>query len=195
MFAVGILELEVKETAQPALWVEQFTRGDKHAGENLARHIQDVLRKRFHSLGLNAQDAEDLVQDCSTLVFDSIANYDADKGTLDSWLSGYARNVARSWWRGAYTRKKNEASIDAVTEVAVEEDQSLSNSGALEAALGELSPIDQELLQMRFGFGYSFDEIAEMTDLTPVNARKRVSRAVESLRRNPELRIELGFPI
>jgi DNA-directed RNA polymerase specialized sigma24 family protein len=69
----------------------------------------------------------------------------------------------------------------------------LSGSGAVEEAIGLLNPIDQELLQMRFGFGYSFDEIAEMADMTSVNARKRVSRAVESLRRHPGLRRELGF--
>lgn len=192
---VGILELEVKETAQPALWVEQFTKGDKNAGENLGRHIQEVLRKRFAFLGLSAQDAEDLVQECSALVFDGIASFDPRRGTLDAWLSGYARNVARSWWRGAYSKKKNESPFDTYTEVAVEDDVSLANSGALETAIGELNPIDQELLQMRFGFGYSFDEIAEMANLTPVNARKRVSRAVESLRRNPGLREELGFAL
>ena len=188
------LLLEVsKENVQPTRWAEQFVHGDRSVGEKLANHVREVLRKRFLSLGLANQDAEDLVQECATMVFDGIQSFDPEKGSLDSWLSGYARNVARSWWRGAYSKRKLESNLDAVSELADNELVSLDGSGSLEIALGSLHPIDQEMLQMRFGFGYSFDEIAVMADLTPVNARKRVSRAVETLRRNALLRVELGF--
>ncbi|MBS1723191.1 MAG: RNA polymerase sigma factor [Armatimonadetes bacterium] len=178
---------------QPSRWAEQFARGDRRVGDRLADHVRSVLRRRFLALGLTSQDAEDLVQECVVLVFDAIHEFDAGKGNLDSWLSGYARNVARSWWRGAYSRRRSESSLDSVPEVQEEFKTDLAGSGALEAALGELNPIDQELLQMRFCYGYSFDEIAEMADITPVNARKRVSRAVECLRKNEELRHEIGF--
>lgn len=181
------------ESAQPSRWAERYAAGDRSVGNDLAEHVRTVLRKRFASLGLSCQDAEDLVQDCTALVFDGISSFDADKGNLDMWLSGYARNAARAWWRSVYSKRSNETTLEAAPEASDSDQGSLDGSGALEAALSELNPIDQELLQMRFGFGHSFDEIAEMADMTPVNARKRVSRAVECLRRNPELRAELGF--
>lgn len=181
------------EHVQPARWAEQFASGDKSVGDLLAEHVRCVLRRRFFALGMAPQDTEDLVQDCVTLVFDAIDQFDSTKGSLDAWLSGYARNVARSWWRGAYTRRQAEAPLDSAPDAHNEMHPGLAGNGLLEAALSDLSPIDQDLLVMRFGFGYSFDEIAAMADLTPVNARKRVSRAVECLRRNPALRTELGF--
>lgn len=183
----------LQEHVQPARWAEQFAGGDKTVGDQLAEHVRAVLRKRFLALGMSYQDTEDLVQDSVTLIFDAITEFDASKGTLDAWLSGYARNVARSWWRGAYSRRQAETPLESAPESGSELMSSLRGSGTLEAALGDLHPVDQELLLMRFGFGYSFDEIASMSDLSPVNARKRVSRAVEILRRNPALRSELGF--
>lgn len=183
----------LQEHVQPARWAEQFASGDKTVGDQLADHVRVVLRRRFLALGMSQQDTEDLVQDSVTLVFDAISEFDASKGTLDAWLSGYARNVARSWWRGAYSRRQAEAPLDSAPESSNDLIPNLKGSGTLEAALGDLHPVDQELLLMRFGFGYSFDEIASMADLSPVNARKRVSRAVEILRKNPALRSELGF--
>lgn len=183
----------LQEHIQPARWAEQFANGDRTVGDQLADHVHLVLRRRFLALGMSQQETEDLVQDCVTLVFDAIKDFDAAKGTLDAWLSGYARNVARSYWRGAYSRKQSEHSLESAPESGQELVPDLNGSGTLEAALNELHPVDQELLLMRFNFGYSFDEIAEMADLSPVNARKRVSRAVELLRKNPALRIELGF--
>ena len=190
---MGTISIEASESTQPAIWAKQFLEGDRTVGDKLGAHITQTLRRRFHSMGMSQQDTEDLVQECAALVFDGISGFDQSKGSIDAWLSGYARNVARSWWRGAYSKRKLEATLDTVSEIADKSDFNLSGSGALESALGALHPVDQELLQMRFGFGYSFDEIAVMSDLTPVNARKRVSRAVEVLRRHPELRSELHF--
>ncbi|MCW5936449.1 MAG: RNA polymerase sigma factor [Fimbriimonadaceae bacterium] len=175
--------------------MEQYALGDRHSGERLAEHFRAVLRRRFSALGLNSNDVEDLVQDCVTLIFDALGDFDQSKGSLDAWLSGFARNVARSWWRGVYARRESETAFDVVPEMASPDGVDLAGSGALETALSSLSPIDVELLQMRFGFGYSFDEIAHMSGLTPVNARKRVSRAVEALRQNQGLRQEFGFAV
>lgn len=53
--------------------------------------------------------------------------------------------------------------------------------------------IDRELVTMRFSLEMSFDDIAKAANITPVNARKRVSRAVERLRRDPVVREALGL--
>jgi RNA polymerase sigma-70 factor (ECF subfamily) len=184
---------EVQRSRQASVWAQQFASGNRDIGEQLAVHIRAVLRRRFLSLGMSPEDTEDLVQECAALVFGTIREYDASKGSLDSWLSGYARNVAKTWFRAAYARRQGEAPIDLVPEIPEASGLDVLSGAALGAALGELNPIDQELLQMRFGFGLSFDEIAEMANISAVNARKRVSRAVEALRRNPQLRYELGF--
>jgi RNA polymerase sigma-70 factor (ECF subfamily) len=188
-----VQERGFEENIQASIWAEQFSKGERLNGDRLADHVRSVLKRRLLSLGLSIQDTEDLVQDCATLVFDAMQDYDPKRGSLDAWLSGYARNVARSWWRGSYSRRQSESQLDTLTEICIDSAEDIDRSGALEAALAELNPIDQELLRMRFLFGHSFDEIAHLANITPINARKRVSRAVETLRKNPPLRVELGF--
>ncbi len=177
-----------------SIWAQQVAEGNRTQVDQLAAHIRILLRKRFLSLGLTPDETDDLVQECSALVFSAIDKFDSSKGSLDAWVSGYARNLLRSWWRGEYARRNGEMPLDSNRDIAVEEDNGLT-AAALEAAMTELNPIDQELLQMRFGFGYSFEEIADMANIPAVNARKRVSRAVEALRKNPVLRVSMGFAV
>lgn len=190
---MGIEVSESIEGAQCTRWAERFLAGDESIGDQLGQHVRKNLRRRFLAMGLSVQDADELAQDCTVLIFSKFREYDPARGNLETWLSGYARNAARSWWRSVYSRGAREAPMDVTQELHEAPDANLDGSPALEQALGRMNPVDQELLQMRFGFGYSFDEIAEMANLTVVNARKRVSRCVETLRKDPSLRREMGF--
>ena len=63
----------------------------------------------------------------------------------------------------------------------------------IEDAISEFDLAAQELLHMRFGLGYSFEKIGEVTGVDPDSSRAMVSAAVETLRRHPSIRESLGF--
>ena len=63
----------------------------------------------------------------------------------------------------------------------------------IEDAISEFDIAAQELLHMRFGLGYSFEKVGEITGLDPDSSRAQVSAAVETLRRHPSIRESLGF--
>lgn len=63
----------------------------------------------------------------------------------------------------------------------------------IEDAISEFDLAAQELLHMRFGLGYSFEKIGEVTGADPDSSRAQVSAAVETLRRHPNIRESLGF--
>jgi len=183
----------VTEHEQACAWVKQYFDGNEDAGMELGAYIQDILRRRFRALGMPAQEINDLVQDCVVTVFADLHRFDPAKGSLESWLSGFARNAARTWWRSIYNAQAQVLDYDSVPLADRLIEPEVCVSGDLEEALTCLNPIDQELLHMRFGLGHSFDEIAVSANLTPANARKRVSRAVETLRNHPGLRQYFSF--
>jgi len=178
----------VSEHDQAVVWVKQYFDGNADARAQLGAYIQDILQRRFRAMGLPVQEISDLVQDCVVAVLADLDRFDPAKGSLESWLSGFARNAARGWWRSVYNAQATVLDYDSVPLADRVVEPEASVSGDLEEALACLNPIDQELLYMRFALGNSFDEIAESADMTAVNARKRVSRAVESLRNHPGLR-------
>lgn len=161
--------------------------------ETFARHARRILTSRFRQAGLKPGEAEDLTQECLVELITHIDRFDAEKGSVDSWISGFARNAVKSWWRREIPRRSSELPYAQVPESGLAMKESLMEISAIKYGLGEFPLVDQELLYMRFGLGMSFEDISVNANMTCVNARKRVSRAVERLRRDPAIREALGF--
>jgi RNA polymerase sigma factor (sigma-70 family) len=174
-------------------WAVLAREGDAEKREAIALYLRDLLVRRFRATGLDADQCQELAQECLFDVISNLARYDETKASLTAWVSGFARTSLRSWRRREYGRNMMETPLDFAPEICAEDDDMNSVDCAVKTCLGSLSLIDQELLYMRFNLGLSFDEIADRSDLTAVNARKRLSRAVDRLRRDPMLRESLGF--
>ncbi len=163
--------------------------GDREPFANQARSI---LLTRFRHAGLDSSEADDLAQECMVDLLQRLDHYDDSRGPIEAWVSGFARNSIRSWYRRESSRKLTETSLDNLSEHA-HPAESAPEVDAIKHGLGELNVVDRELMYMRFSMEMSFDEIAAASDLTAMNCRKRVSRAVERLRRDPSVREALGL--
>lgn len=159
--------------------------------ETFVAHARRVLTSRFRQAGLAPGDAEDLTQECLVELITHFDRFDPSRGTIDQWISGFARNAARSWFRKESGRKLKELPYTSVPEAGLATRE--AEVDGIRDGLAALCLIDQELLYMRFALSLSFDEIAQNTGMTSINARKRVSRAVEKLRKDPAIRELLGF--
>ncbi len=176
-----------------ANWARQTSEGDLRNAENLANYLRQLLVRRFLQLGLQHEESQELAQECLIDVLQNLAKFDSERSALGTWVSGFARTAIRSWRRKEYGRRQSEITYDVAPEVPVADSNISELENSMSATLRKLNVIDQELLHMRFNLGLSFEEIAERSNLTSVNARKRLSRAVDRLRRDPELRSAMGL--
>jgi len=180
---------EILEPGATSALVESRSGDDQ---EPLTNQARTMLLARFRQAGLDTAEAEDLAQECLVDILERMDRYDNAKGPMEAWISGFARNAIRSWYRRESSRKQAETSLDNLGDVA-HPTESSSPIDAIQHGLGELNLVDRELMYMRFSLGMSFEDIARSTDLTAMNCRKRVSRAVERLRRDPGVREALGL--
>jgi RNA polymerase sigma factor (sigma-70 family) len=165
---------------------------DDSTVEPFAEQARRQLMTRFKQAGLDHSESEDLAQECLVDLLQRLDRFDASKGPVEAWVSGFARNAVRTWYRREASRKVSETSLDSLGDSALAAPPE-TELDAIRHCLGELCVIDRELVYMRFSLSMSFDDIAKSTDLTPANCRKRVSRAVEKLRRDPSVRETLGL--
>lgn len=182
-------ETEVNQQTDSRLetWVEKYRIGDRAAGDELVHHLRSQFVARFMYAGLAAPEAEDLAQTCIVDVLKSVGRYDGARSGFETWASGIARNGLRNHYRRREVSRRFEVSSTAAEQTPAPDAENFETVKAIECALGSLSLLDQELLYMRFNQGMSFGEIAASSELTEANARKRVSRAVEHLRRSPDI--------
>lgn len=176
-----------------ANWARQTSEGDFRNAEQLAAYLRSLLVRRFVQLGVTHEQAQELAQDCLIDVLQNLSKFDEQRSSISTWVSGFARTSIRGWRRREFGRRTSEIGLEIVPEVPVNDSQISEVENSVANSLRRLNVVDQELLYMRFNIGLSFDEIAERTDMTSVNARKRISRAVDRLRRDPELRMVVGL--
>ncbi|HTD63267.1 MAG TPA: RNA polymerase sigma factor [Verrucomicrobiae bacterium] len=160
-------------------------KGDAAAfGALYDRYVEAVYRYVFYRVR-NDADAEDLVSDVFMRALRAIPRYEPRVAFL-AWLYRIARNAVIDRARRSRTQISFEDALahPGVDQV-VEPDASvlaLSDKVAVRGALAKLTPLQQEVIVLRFVEGYSTHEIAALVGKREGTVRGIQFRALEALR-------------
>jgi RNA polymerase sigma-70 factor (ECF subfamily) len=160
-------------------------KGDAAAfGALYDRYVDAVYRYVFYRVR-NDADAEDLVSDVFTRALRAIPRYEPRVAFL-AWLYRIARNAVIDRARRSRTQITFEDALahPGVDQV-VEPDATilaLSDKEAVRGALAKLTPLQQEVIVLRFVEGYSTREIADLVGKREGTVRGIQFRALEALR-------------
>jgi len=181
--------MEAGETEAVAL----AQAGDDEAfGALVERHSRAVFRLAFRMTG-NEQDAEDVVQETFLNAYRRLRRFEL-RSSFGTWVHRIAVNCSldliRARQREAERRRPAEAapgrdllSVPAGDPTPERRALSAELRQRLEAALGELSPMERAAFVMRHLEGLSIDEIGRMLGRRPDAAKNCVFRAVQKIRR------------
>jgi RNA polymerase sigma-70 factor (ECF subfamily) len=164
------------------------------AGDPAAqRLLVERLSRRVRSIALavlgNTADAEDASQAIFMEVLQSLGSYQG--GKLSAWADRISVRTAARHARQRRVRGARDAGIDP--EELVSELGSVTEGSVprpIVEYLGELAETRRVALVLRHVMGYTVDEIAELTEVSPNTVKDRLLRAREQLRRT--LRRELS---
>lgn len=168
--------------------IDRYGRGDQWAGEQLEMVVRSLLSRRIRRCDVSQQEADELIQESIFQVFSRIGEYCESKGNFDAWISGFAMNSVRAHRRRETRTRTTSIPVEDTFELSYEIAPHDGERQLLSEAINTLDLIDRELLHMRFSLGMSSDEIAKNSNLNAPQVRKRISRAMERLRRHPSIR-------
>jgi RNA polymerase sigma-70 factor (ECF subfamily) len=160
-------------------------KGDAAAfGALYDRYVEAVYRYVFYRVR-NDADAEDLVSDVFMRALRAMPRYEPRVAFL-AWLYRIARNAVIDRARRSHTQISFEDALahPGVDQV-VEPDATilaLSDKEAVRGALAKLTPLQQEVIVLRFVEGYSTNEIAALVGKREGTVRGIQFRALEALR-------------
>ncbi len=100
------------------------------------------------------------------------------------WLFTLCRNAMLDGLRKQQVRDKREVSTEIAAELETTESSSelVPQQAALQGYLNSLSEREREVLTLHLEGGYSFKEVGTRLRITPTNARKLSSRAIQKLK-------------
>jgi RNA polymerase sigma-70 factor (ECF subfamily) len=136
----------------------------------------------------NRENAEDITSKTFILLYQKIDLFEWKGISLKNWLFQTSRNFAYDKYREVTTENfdeefhsENEYEISFVDEIM---DKDLLEKVRKEIEL--LSPIEQEVINLRIWEGMQFNEIAEIQNASEVTTKQRFYRSIEKIKKNLE---------
>jgi RNA polymerase sigma-70 factor (ECF subfamily) len=175
--------------------VARIARGDAVAlGELYDRYGRTVFGVLYRVLG-TPEPAEEVAQDAFHAVWRRAATYQADRGSVRTWLLAIARNSAIDWRRTKGKRIEREAAIDEAAELVEEirvDDRVIASLRAerVRAAVASLPDEQRLALSLAFWSGLSQTEIAARTGVPLGTVKSRVRLGMTKLRDRLQLESE-----
>lgn len=161
--------------------------GDRNAlGILFRRHARSVFHVAWRILRDEAE-AHDLRQDVFVYVFERAQLFDPKKGSAVSWIMQVAYH--RAFNRRKFLARRAGETLDILDQqvhgsTPPPSTDQIDGKAILDRIKEELTPPQQQTLEMHLFEGYSLREIAEETNQTVVNVRHHYYRALERLRHN-----------
>jgi len=159
--------------------------GDTTAYETLVHRYANLVASVALGVVRNVPASEDVAQDVFVTAWVRLHQLE-DPARFPAWLRQITRNRATEYLRGtqrdrrvaAATRTLPQAPEPSAEALALSAEQELRLATALE----DLPDSTRDVLVLYYREGKRLDEVARLLDITPVAARKRLSRARERLR-------------
>jgi len=192
------MSTKAQEVAFDQELVNRFKGGDQSAFDEMVSRYWDRIYGMVNQLLRNSQDAEEVTQDAFIRAHRGLVNFRGDSA-FSTWLYQIATNLARNrywyWWR----RKRDKSvsfdapvSADNATtladlipaEVETPDDITVTQEFIDRIAQGmeRLSAKHREILTLRNIKNLSYEEIADILDISVGTVKSRIARARESLR-------------
>lgn len=159
--------------------------GDKTAFAKLYQQTSPLLFSVILRMIQDRNVAEEILQEAYILIWEKAGRYQADRGTVATWLVTVAKNLTID-----YLRKKQ---LPTVPEEHAEHVEDVDASPMLEAASNEardlllknLSKLPENMskaISLSYLQGYSYDEIGSLMDAPRNTVKSWIRRGVAKLR-------------
>jgi RNA polymerase sigma-70 factor (ECF subfamily) len=192
------MSTKAQEVAFDQELVNRFKGGDQSAFDEMVARYWDRIYGMVNQLLRNSQDAEEVTQDAFIRAHRGLVNFRGDSA-FSTWLYQIATNLARNrywyWWR----RKRDKSvsfdapvSADNATtladlipaELETPDDITVTQEFVDRIAQGmeKLNAKHREILTLRNIKNLSYEEIADILQISVGTVKSRIARARESLR-------------
>lgn len=168
--------------------------GNKTYFEELVQKYQDKIYNLCRYMLENPQDAEDAAQDTFIKAYQGLKSY-SPTASFYTWLYRIAVNTCldhkrKFSFQSLFFSSDKENYIDSFPSQAPSPESAYATSQsmhALQAALNTLSSKLLVVIVLKEMEGFSYEEIAEILDVSVGTVKSRISRAREELKKNMKI--------
>lgn len=155
--------------------------GDRRAYAVLVQRHQGVFYRQARGMGLDPDAAEDMVQETLIRAYSGLRSCRKPE-RFRAWASRILRNRCLDHLKDPRRRSIALEATAPGGDAALGTDPGTDVRHEVDDALQRLSPLLREAFLLKHEAGYTYDEVAGITDASPSAVKMRVHRAREELR-------------
>ena len=207
--ATSIFDLNSERTPESApasedlALIQALREGSEAAYERLLSRFQQSVYNLALRLLNHPADAADVVQEVFLKVFRNVDNF-RGQSSLKTWIYRITVNEAHNQRRWFFRHRRREVGLEEESEDMRSLVEVIPDSGRtpfdyvfdqekqrlIEAALGRINPTFRESVVLRDLADLSYEEIAEVLQVSLGTVKSRILRGREALRQELEGRLE-----
>jgi RNA polymerase sigma-70 factor (ECF subfamily) len=168
-------------TASDAAVVALVLAGKREAYATLVSRHQQTLYRHARGMGLDHDTSLDLVQDAFVKAYQRLSECRKAEH-FRAWILRINRNLCYDHVRNVRSATLPMSSVPSQAIHTHIEQPDVELTATLRQALFSLPIVMREAFLLKHQAGYSYDEVAEITESTPSAVKMRVHRAREALR-------------
>ncbi len=183
--------------------VSALQAGEERAYEQLIERFQNPVYNLAYRLLNDQADASDVAQEVFLKIFRNVGNF-RGHSSLRTWVYRIAVNESHNRRRWLFRHRRGETGIEDTFEDSESREKPLVDSGEtpfdftvnrealglLEEALATINPVFRAALVLREIEEMSYEEIADILEVSIGTVKSRIVRGREALRRNLATRLD-----
>ena len=160
--------------------IRQVMRGNRDAYAALVNRHQALLYRHTRGMGLDHDTGLDLVQDAFVKAYTRLEECH-DPEHFRAWVFRIVRNLCLDHVKSVRRLTIPMSQVDDIEEIP-DREHGTDKDRTLREALLRLPPALREAFLLKHDAGYTYEEVAQITNASPSAVKMRVHRARESLR-------------
>lgn len=183
--------------------ISALQAGDGAAYEQLIERFQTPVYNLAYRLLNDPSDASDVSQEVFIKIFRNVGHFRGES-SLRTWVYRIAVNESHNRRRWLFRHRRGETGIEDSFEESESREKPLMDSGQtpfdftmnreaqvlLEDALASINPVFRAALVLREVEDMSYEQIAEILEVSIGTVKSRIVRGREALRRNLATRLD-----
>ncbi len=157
--------------------VRRAQAGDAEAYTELVRRFQDAVFATAYEKVLDVEAARDIAQETFIRAYELLGTL-RDLACFPSWIVRISRNLATSWLRKP---EREWVSLDGIDMSFPDTASTVVSKDLVARALSALSNDNRLALSLFLVNGYSYQEVADLTDVPVTTVKGRIERARRKL--------------
>jgi RNA polymerase sigma-70 factor, ECF subfamily len=175
------MRMEMTDSARQL--ISRAQAGDREAFAAVFEQYKNLVYKTAYLLLGEAQDAEDALQEVFMQVHRSLAGFDPRRGAFTTWLYRITLNYCLNLRR---RRKPATVPLDTSGLSNNFPAAQLAETEVVWQTLRQLSPKQQAVVVLRYYWGHSYADMAQILEIPLGTVKSRLDLALKTLRKRLE---------